>query len=110
MSLQIAKNVYNAGIHCPTWSLRADDPSRRKQVRLPRAAIPAWFWALKGGRLSEAQDELDAVSGMPRSWARWWLLGQMCLFAVAAGSSSLSEGTTAAQRASRQAGSGERKG
>ena len=43
MSLQLAKNIFPVGIHCPTWSLRADDPSRQKRVRPPRCALPRWF-------------------------------------------------------------------
>ena len=28
MAVQLAKNVFASGFHCPTWALRADDPSR----------------------------------------------------------------------------------
>ena len=83
MALQIAKNIYPVGIHCPTWALRADDPSRRRKVRPPRIAVPSWLLSLRAGALSVGQDGLDRCSDTPRSWARWLLLGQAAAFAAA---------------------------
>ena len=83
MALQIAKNIYPVGVHCPTWALRADDPSRRRKVRPPRIAVPKWLLSLRAGALSSGQDGLDRCSDTPRSWARWLLLGQAAAFAAA---------------------------
>ena len=106
MALQLAKNLYPVGIHCPTWALRADDPSRRKRVKPSRAALPKWFVALKHGRKSMAQDLLDQCSGVPRSWGRWLLLGQAALFAVSGNFDSVSAWTQASMLAEKPAGSG----
>ena len=84
MAVQLAKNVYASGFHCPTWALRADDPSRQKRVRAPRVSLPAWFLALKTGKLTDAQDILDKCSGNPRSWGRWPLFGHAALLACSA--------------------------
>ena len=80
MSFQIAKNVYPGGVHCPTWALRADDPSRARAVRTARVPLPPWVLALKAGRVAEAQDSLDEASGTARSLGRWMLfIGVACL-------------------------------
>ena len=82
MSLQLAKNIYPRGVHCPTWALRADDPSRSRSVTPARAALPAWFLALRTGRLEEAQDAIDDCSGTPRSWNRWLLFASAALLSA----------------------------
>ena len=40
LALQVAKDVYTVGFHCPTWAIRADDPSRQKKLRPPRVPLP----------------------------------------------------------------------
>ena len=105
MSIQIAKNIYPSGVHCPTWALRADDPSRKRRVRPARTALPRWFLALKQGRLVQAQDELDDISGAPRSWNRWALFTGVALLAASGGFGSFSEWATSAHAAPGPSGS-----
>ncbi|CAE7290791.1 unnamed protein product, partial [Symbiodinium sp. CCMP2592] len=45
----LAKNLYLAGAHLPTWSIRADYPSRFRPTLGPRLALPPWFWKLRRG-------------------------------------------------------------
>ena len=108
MALQVAKNLYPAGVHCPTWALRADDPSRRRRVRPARVSLPFCFLALKRGRLAEAQDELDASSGTPRSWNRWTLFLSAALLAASGDFTSISVWTATALQPSRPKRFGER--
>ena len=96
-ALQIAKDLYPSGIHCPTWALRADDPSRRKKVRPPRLQLPRWLLELQAGQTESAQDKLDALSGTPRSWGRWLLFGGAALLAASADFNSFSSWTEANQ-------------
>eukprot|EP00435_Cladocopium_sp_Y103_P025667 s2641_g6.t1 len=98
----VAKDLYVAGIHAPTWSLRADDPSRSKRLRPPRAPLPTWFLLLKRGLVAQGQDELDKVSGLSRAWGRWFLFASAALLAVASDHDSL---RSWAETASRAAGS-----
>lgn len=93
MAIQIAKDLYVGGAHAPTWALRADDPSRNKTVRLPRAPLPSWFLELRVGKLSRAQDSLDEVSDTPRSLGRWFLLCSVALLAVSGESGDSSRGS-----------------
>ena len=99
MAIQLAKNLYPSGIHCPTWALRADDPSRSRRVRPARIALPWWFLALKQGRLEQAQDELDNISGAPRSWNRWALFTGVALLAARGDFCSFSDWATSAHSA-----------
>ena len=70
----LGKNLYLSCIHFPTWSIRADAPSRNMPIGDPRVQLPFRFWALKqGGKLSD--DVWDAMEGQPRSLNRWLLLG-----------------------------------
>ena len=81
LAYQLAKNLYPVGVHCPTWALRADDPSRSRVIRPPRSLVPAWFFALRRGNLAEAQDELDRASDTARSLGRWLLFASAALLA-----------------------------
>ena len=85
LALQLGKDIYPVGIHCPTWAIRADDPSRRKRLRPSRLPVPFWLLALRRGSTSEAQDDLDQLSGRPRSWSRWLLFGQAAVLACGGG-------------------------
>ena len=105
LAVQLFKNLYSSGVHCPTWALRADDPSRQKSVRLPRVQLPSWLLALRAGRVTKAQDALDDASGTPRSWARWLLFGSAVLLASGGGYASVGAWAEACQSASRQKGS-----
>ena len=96
-ALQLAKDLYPSGIHCPTWALRADDPSRRRKVRPPRLPLPRWLLTLQAGLTESAQDLLDAVSGTPRSWGRWLLFGGTALLAASADFDSFSSWAEATQ-------------
>ena len=68
--LILGKNLYVSGLHLPTWSIRADSPSRCLPVSPPRIALPPWFWQLRAGLRSGAAS-LDALQGLPRAYNRW---------------------------------------
>ena len=108
MALQLAKNVYACGFHCPTWALRADDPSRQKRVRPARVALPEWLLLLRTGKLEAAQDLSDDASGTPRSWGRWLLFGHAALLAVSGDYDTISSWSSSCSSTSKQAGSGTR--
>ena len=74
----LGKNLYVAAMHFPTWSIRADGPSRERKVDPPRTALPAWFWLLRRGDLS-ACALIDDCEGLPRAFNRWFLLVGMVL-------------------------------
>ena len=40
LALQLAKDVYTVGFHCPTWATRADDPSRHQESRYRAGCFP----------------------------------------------------------------------
>ena len=91
LALQIAKDVYTVGFHCPTWAIRADDPSRQKRLRATRLPLPSWLLALKRGEVALAQGALDKCSGTPRSWGRRMLFSQIALLAASGEYRSFSE-------------------
>ena len=74
----LGKNLYLASVHFPTWSIRADCPSRSCKVAPPRSAIPAWFWLLKAGD-TQAGHWLDELEGLPRCYNRWFVLASHLL-------------------------------
>ena len=75
----LGKNLYLAGTHLPTWSIRADGPSRQRPIDPPRIPVPSWFWQLRQHRVPVA-DPLADLEGLPRAYARWALLvGQLLL-------------------------------
>ena len=101
----LRKNLYPAGVHFPTWSIRADAPSRSLPTAGPRLALPPWFWKLRSGDITGAS-QLDGL-GLPRAYNeglnRWALFAGVLLLRVADGSASRScadrpplEGTLAA--------------
>lgn len=67
--LILGKNLYVAGIRFPTWSIRADCPSRKKAVFPPRTPVPKWFWNLQRED-PEVACVLDGMEGLPRSLNR----------------------------------------
>ena len=68
----LGKNLYPSSIHLPTWTIRADDPSRFVGVREPRGIIPPWIFLLrKGIHASEVQDEMQEQ--LPRAFNRWFV-------------------------------------
>lgn len=69
----LGKNLHVSSIHFPTWSLRADGPSRNHQVLGARTPLPVWFWKLRTGA-REALIQLDELQGLPRAYNRWFLL------------------------------------
>lgn len=105
----VAKDLYVGGIHSPTWALRADDPSRGRSVRLPRAPLPGWFLDLRAGRLAQAQDCLDDLSETPRSLGRWFLFAAAAFLASAADFNTVSDWTSSSSRPSKQGRLGARK-
>ena len=77
----LGKNLHLSGIHFPTWSLRADAPSRNSKVQAPRTELPPWFFTLRHDA-QKGKDLLDQQEVFPRAWNRWWLLaGRMLLLA-----------------------------
>lgn len=91
----LGKNLYVAAMHFPTWSIRADGPSRQRKVDPPRTALPAWFGRLRGGDLS-ACALIDDCEGLPRAFNRWFLLVGMVLLRNSCDGSKTS--STGAQR------------
>ena len=83
-ALSLAKSVYIAGIHCPTWPIRADDPSRQNRLRPSRLPLLFWLLALKRGDLANAQHSLDQCSGLLGPGVGL-LLGQSARLAAAGG-------------------------
>ena len=100
--IQVAKELYVLGIHAPTWALRADDPSRGRSVRGPRAPFPLWWFKWMQGQVSEAQDLLDHASDTPRSLGRWFLLLSAAVLASSADFSSLRDWSQTLSMPSRQ--------
>ena len=100
--IQVAKELYVLGIHAPTWALRADDPSRGRSVRGPRAPFPLWWFKWMQGQVSEAQDLLDHASDTPRFLGRWFLLLSAAVLASSADFSSLRDWSQTLSMPSRQ--------
>ena len=90
----LGKNLYVAGVHFPTWSIRADCPSRFSPVTAPRAPVPSWFWKLRSGD-RQAGLELNDLEGLPRSYNRWFLFASVLLEHSAGDSTSASQSTAA---------------
>lgn len=77
----LGKNLYLAGVHLPTWSIRADGPSRHRPVDPPRIAVPSWFWCLRK-QPTPTTDFLADLEGRPRAHARWAVLVGRLLLAI----------------------------
>ena len=75
----LAKNLHVSGVHFPTWSLRADAPSRNRKPEPARAALPKWFWRLSGSDGPVARATMDALEQLPRAFGRWWLFCSVLL-------------------------------
>ena len=86
--LILAKNLHISGVHFPTWSLRADAPSRSRKVEPARSPFPQWFLTLKRGHVCCAAAMLDGLQGLPQAYNRWWLFASYLLLLAASGSSS----------------------
>ena len=68
----LGTNLYPGSVHLPTWSIRADDPSRFVAVREPRGIVPPWFFALQRG--VHPQDlQYELVQSSSRALNRWYL-------------------------------------
>ena len=77
----LGKNLHISGVHFPTWSLRADAPSRNFSVPDPRTELPPWFFVLRHDPF-KGKMLMDQQEGLPRAWNRWWLLaGSLLLLA-----------------------------
>ena len=74
----LGKNIYPSSLHSPTWSIRADDPSRFTGVRPPRGLLPGWLLSLlRGVHPSDLSAELG--EGLPRALNRWYVFGSFLL-------------------------------
>ena len=72
------KNLHLASFHVPTWSIRADDPSRFKPPRGPRLYPPPWLRRLwVGDRYGE--EGMHQLAHASKALIRWLLLGGMVL-------------------------------
>ena len=78
----LGKNLHVGGAYCPTWSIRADDPSRLKPVREPRSAVPVWLWKLRKGIIMPCLSDNEMCH---RALGRWFLLGCLVLSFVRRG-------------------------
>lgn len=99
--LILGKNLLVGGVHLPTWSIRADCPSRSKPVFAPRAAVPSWFWRLRLGQTQSAAEQLDVLQGLARSVNRWFLFASVLLFRASSGGSQTGGSTRTESRADR---------
>ena len=91
----LAKKIHLAGVHLPSWSIRADAPSRQAPVSEPRVAVPPWFWRLPAG-VAKASD-LDTLEGLPRAFNRWALLaGSLLLRSISSSTSEMAGKTSRA--------------
>ena len=75
----IGREQYPKAYHTPTWSLRADAPSRNRQIERPRCCWPPWLWDLADGspsRTASAVAALDALPEVSKAELRWvhWTL------------------------------------
>ena len=94
----LGKNLYLSGVHLPTWSIRADAPSRSAPVLEPRTPVPSWFWKLRSDS-AEARKGLDDVQGLPRALNRWFLLGGALLLRASCHSASSAGSDSSCERA-----------
>ena len=86
----LGKNLYLAGVHLPTWSIRADGPSRKRLVDPPCVAIPKWFWQLRTQKIP-LHDVLADLEGLPRAVNRWMVFtGKLLLLVSSRGSATSS--------------------
>jgi hypothetical protein len=68
----LAREQFLRGTHIPTWSIRADYPSRFNPLVGPRTVIPRWMRMLRAGDREGAIAVLDTLGAIPRGLA-WWL-------------------------------------
>lgn len=99
--LILGKNLLVGGAHLPTWSIRADCPSRSKPVFAPRACVPSWFWQLRVGKVQRVAEELDELQGLGRSSNRWFLFASVLLLRVSSDSPQTRGSTGSEPRADR---------
>ena len=88
----LGKKLYLAGVHFPTWSIRADAPSRSQAAPAPRISLPACFWPLRRG-VAGAGDALDDLQGLPSTFNRWHLFAGVLLLRASGQSSSTNTAT-----------------
>ena len=78
----VGRELYPKCFHTPTWSLRADDPSRDRRISRPRLRWPGWLFGLLSAdvvRQEKAREALDSLPLLSKSELRW-----MCLVLGAA--------------------------
>ena len=66
----LGRDLHPKGLHTPTWSLRADQPSRGRAVEDPRICIPWWVFALRSGVPARAQAADEYRNTLP-AITRW---------------------------------------
>ena len=67
----LGRGLYPRSDHVPTWSIRADDPSRDKPLRGRRAAYPPWLRLCAAGDRHAAEELLDAATFGSKALNRW---------------------------------------
>ena len=58
----VGRELYPKACHTPTWSLRADAPSRSRNIERPRCRWPGWLWDF-GQRLRDSRRPRDPDVG-----------------------------------------------
>ena len=93
----LGKNLYVSSVHFPTWSIRADAPSRGRQAELARTPLPKWFWKVSAGE-HEAKEQLDFLQGLPRAFNRWFFMAGALLLRVSSRKSAASSSEATGSR------------
>ena len=93
----LGKNLYVSSVHFPTWSIRADGPSRGRKVESARTALPRWFWKVSAGD-HEAKEQLDFLQGLPRAFNRWFFMAGALLLRVSCRRTATPSGAATRQR------------
>ena len=102
----LARAQYPKAWHTPTWSLRADDPSRDKPIGRPKLAFPRWVWLLLFDTQDHADEAVAIIDRLPRlsrGEARWmfWTLSVADAADVVLGPSLFDEGAEVFREAER---------
>ena len=70
-SITWGRGLYPRSDHVPTWSIRADEPSRDYVLRPPRGPVPPWLRRLSAGDRPAGSLLLDSLSSASKAENRW---------------------------------------